>query len=101
MAMEIKIEQVQNVRKIKIAGEIILSEAIRLKNSLEDLKGVSEIHFDLSEVSYANSSFLNWLLNLKKEFPGIAIKIINPNDFLLELLSVMGFKRFFEIVTEK
>lgn len=101
MAMEIKIEQVQNVRKIKLAGEIILSEVIRLKKSLEDLKGVSEIHFDLSETSYANSSFLNWLLNLKKEFPGIAIKIVNPNDFLLELLSVMGFKRFFDIVTEK
>jgi anti-anti-sigma factor len=99
--MEIKTERFENIKKIKIAGDIILSEIKTLKNEIEDIKNYPEIHFDLAEVNYANSSFLNFIISLKNEYPGTKIKIYNPNDFLLELLSITGFKRFFEIVTEK
>lgn len=99
--MEIRIDQVGDVKKIKIAGDVILSEIKNLKNEFGDIENCSEMHFDLSEVNYANSSFLNFIIGLKNEHPGTKIKIFNPNDFLLELLSITGFKRFFEIVTDK
>lgn len=98
--MKIKIEKGEGVKVIKITGDIIMQEIKKFEKVTEDLGGVNEIHVDLSEVSYANSSFLNLLINIKNKYPKKKIKIVNPNDFLLELLSITDFKSFFEIITK-
>lgn len=98
--MEIKIEQIQSKRRIKIIGDAILAETEDFRNVFQDMEGVSEINFDLADVSYANSSFLSWILGFKKKHPDVKIRIVNPNDYLLELLSITGFRHFFDIVTE-
>jgi len=99
--MEIKTERLNDTIRVKITGDAILAETRDFKGVFQDTKGVSAIYFDLADVSYANSSFLSWILGFKKQHPKIKIRIVNPNDYLLELLSITGFRHFFDIVTEK
>ena len=99
--MEIKVERINNTKRIKIIGDVVHSEAKNFQNAFQDMEGVTEIHFDLSEISYANSSFLTMIMGFNREYPDKKISIVNPNDFLLELLSITGFRHFFDIVTEK
>jgi hypothetical protein len=52
----------------------------------------------VSETEYCCSAFLGIMVSMKKKHPQIELKLINPNEFLLELLSVSGVRKFITII---
>jgi anti-anti-sigma factor len=99
--MNIRIEQKENINTITIIGDITLVEINELREKLKDMADVKEIHIDVSGVEYADSSFLSLIIGIKKQYQDKEIKILNPNDFIVELLNITGFGRFFTIIITK
>jgi anti-anti-sigma factor len=96
--MNIKVEQYINIKTIKIIGPVIITEMGPLRKELVNLSNVKEIHIDLTETNYIDSSFLGLILHAKIEKPEIEMKILNPNEFLLALLDKPEYKEFFTII---
>jgi hypothetical protein len=97
--MKIKVEQNGNIKTIRINDHVKIEDIKTISDEFESLSDVKEIHVDISEMDYGCSAFLGLIISVKKKYPDVDIKIFNPNDLLLELLSIQEFKRYFSIVT--
>ncbi len=97
--MEIKIKQKKNTKTIKIIGDINLTELEKVETTLKGIKDFSEIQIDLSKVTYTNSSFLNIIIMVKDKYPDKKIIILNPNELVMQLLTLTGIEHLVDIRT--
>ena len=84
----------------KVAGRLETITAPELDSVIkEDIDGVSAITFDFSELEYISSAGLRVLLSAQKKIAPVGgkIKILNPNDIVLEIFEVTGFADIFDI----
>jgi anti-anti-sigma factor len=96
--MNIEVEQKENVKMIKIKGRVMEPEVEKLAAELQDLSDIKEIRLDVSGVKYCCSSFLGVMVRVKKRDPQIEIKLINPNEFLIELISLSRVGECFTLI---
>ena len=101
--MNFKCEQAENIRTIRIYGDLNKFELQGLKNSLLDLKSLSEVAVDLTEVDFAGSDFLNLFLDIKHHYPSDYGKIvfINPNELIQELFEMTQLNRLYRVRKEQ
>lgn len=100
--MNYKSEQIGSIRTIRIFGDINKYELQGLKNNLLDLKTLSEVIVDLSEVDFAGSDFLNLFIEIKHHFPLDYTKIVflNPNELVQELFQMTHLDGVYRIRIE-
>jgi anti-anti-sigma factor len=95
--MNLTISNKDNVKVIRITGEINLKELGKVENALHDVSDLEQIHIDLTKVTYTNSSFLNIIIMAKDKYPDKKIVILNPNALVMELLNLTGIEQVVEI----
>jgi len=99
--MDLKITKKKDIKVIKVFGEINLFELQKVEDALTDVYDFEQIHIDMTKVSYTNSSFLNIIIMIKDKHPEKTIKILNPNELVMELLNITGVENLVEIVSKQ
>ena len=98
--MKIEVTYKGDVKVIRIDGEITIFEMEKLKDQLQDSGNCSEVHVDLTDCSFASTSFVNLIFEAKNKFKknNVKFKISNPNSLVLEMLKIMQLEKEIEIV---
>ena len=85
---------------IQVSGEIDNGFAARtLWSALRNGKKHKIIKIDLSDVSFANSNFIDVLIRFSRRdgYPASQIMLDNPNQLLRDMLSITGACRIFNV----
>ena len=84
---------------ITIKGNIKRSDIKKLRKSLEGFEEYSEVLLDLSEIDLVDSSFINFLLHIRKKYPETCqrILLLNPRDFVRSALSMFKLDQYFNV----
>ena len=98
--MEIKKERNGNVMTVHLSGRLAVKEAKELDKFVQaELVGVTDLTFDLAELSYIASAGLRVLLiaqDMMDEAQG-SMKLVHVNHIVLEVLQLTGFIDFMTI----
>ena len=88
------------VLKVELAGEIDSLNAGELEEKLmREVKGVTDLTFDLAELEYISSAGLRILLSMQKLMKHQGnMEIKNTNDEVMQIFKVTGFVRLLNIV---
>jgi anti-anti-sigma factor len=97
--MNIKVEKHISIKTIAINGRVLVTDMKTLEKELENIYDFKEIHIDLTNTDFADSSFLGLMLHTKGKHPEIEMKMINPNEFLMALFDIPELKDSFTIIT--
>jgi anti-anti-sigma regulatory factor len=92
--MKIKKQVSGREKNISVLGDIECTDILRLKKEMEDLPSYSKVLVDLSGVTFANSSFVNFLSGWRARNPLSADKVkwINPSGAVQRILSASGLQ---------
>jgi anti-anti-sigma regulatory factor len=87
--MRIKKQVSGQEKNISVLGDIECADILRLKKEMEDLPSYSKVLVDLSGVTFANSSFVNFLTGWRARNPLSADKVkwVNPSGAVQRILS--------------
>ena len=87
--------KLENGAKLTIAveGRLDTTTSPALENEIKSsLEGVTELIFDFEKLEYISSSGLRVLLAAQKEMNKRgSMKVIHPNEIVLEIFDVTGF----------
>ena len=84
-----------NELTISIEGRLDFSTTPKLEEELAFLDGIEKVIFDFEKLEYISSSGLAVILKFKKKVN--AIKIINCNPEVLEILNITGFSGIMDV----
>jgi anti-anti-sigma factor len=105
MAIEIRQEEVGEVRVLALAGRLDTETSADLELALQDLQGAGVAHFviDLGDIGYVSSAGLRVLLALAKQLDGGrgSLKLCALNDAVSQVFDVAGFSRMFAIFPDR
>lgn len=93
--MEYKIDKDGTTVNINVSGRIDTTTAPQLEEAiLPELAGANDVVIDFKELEYISSAGLRLLLMLQKKMNSVSgtFKILNVNDFVMEVLEMTGFK---------
>ena len=98
--MSISSEVNDSTKIIRISGAIKKSDFLELKREFNDSEDYEKILVDLSATELVTSSFINLLIELKMRDPQAVnrIKLLNPNNIILEVLYRTRIDKIFEIL---
>ena len=85
---------------VELAGEIDSMNAKELEdNLLREVKGVTDLTFDLKKLEYISSAGLRVLLTMQKMMKSQGrMEIRNTNEEVMQIFKVTGFVRLLNIV---
>lgn len=99
----IQSEEAPKVLTLSLAGDLDLRNKDELRESLVRLESADIAILNFSEVTYVDSTILGCLVVLRKrmlEKGGFGIvRIVEPSQPLLKILSICGLDRMFEVST--
>jgi len=98
--MEIKKERNGNVMTVHLSGRLGIKEAKELNKFIqEELNGVTDLTFDLAELSYIASAGLRVLLIAQDTIDAAqgSMKLVQVNHIVLEVLQLTGFIDFMNV----
>ena len=76
---------------IKLTGEVDIATARQLSDALFDISTESEIHLELSELTFMDSSGLNAIVAHARSRNGAGpLVMLNPSDHIERLLVITG-----------
>ena len=105
MAIEIRQEEVGEVRVLALAGRLDTETSADLELALQDLQGAGAAHFviDLGDIGYVSSAGLRVLLALAKQLDGGrgSLKLCALNEAVSQVFDVAGFSRMFAIFPDR
>jgi len=105
MAIEIRQEEVGEVRVLALAGRLDTETSADLELALQDLQGAGAAHFviDLGDIGYVSSAGLRVLLALAKQLDGGrgSLKLCALNEAVGQVFDVAGFSRMFAIFPDR
>jgi anti-anti-sigma factor len=105
MAIEIRQEEVGEVRVLALAGRLDTETSADLELALQDLQGAGASHFviDLGDIGYVSSAGLRVLLALAKQLDGGrgSLKLCALNEAVGQVFDVAGFSRMFAIFPDR
>ena len=99
--MEYKIDKNDSKVSVNVSGRIDTTTAPQLEEAiLPELDGATEVEIDFKDLEYISSAGLRLLLMLQKKMNAAngTFKIMNVNDFVMEVLEMTGFKDILTIV---
>ena len=97
--MKIKKERVDDKLIVTLEGELNTTTAPELEDALKDsLDNVKTLVFDFTELSYISSAGLRVLLVARKTIDKVDGKMIikNPNDSVMDIFEITGFKNILD-----
>ena len=99
------ISKVKNETELTVflEGRLESSAALKLESFLNDERdGVERLIFDMDKLNYISSAGLRVLLSVNKELKskGGAMKLINVDNNVEDVLMITGFRRTFAIDTK-
>lgn len=100
MSLNIKSEQAGDVAVLQCAGRIVRGEALQLlKDTVTSLRQPRVIVLNLSAVEMLDGGGLGMLVFLHcwTRDNGIQLKLVNPSNFLLEMLEQTGLTSFLHV----
>jgi anti-anti-sigma factor len=89
MSLRIKREQTGDVAVLQCAGRVVRGEALHfLKDAVTGLKQPRVVVLDLTEVEMLDGGGLGMLVFLHRwtSNKGVQLKLVNPSDFVREML---------------
>ena len=87
----LEISPLVNGAGIKLIGEVDIATARQLAEALFDISTESEIHLELSEVTFMDSSGLNALVTYARSRNGAgSLVMLNPSDHIERLFVITG-----------
>lgn len=99
--MDIKLREVGDVAVLNLSGRLDLANGSTLKDQLKQLftDGKSQIHLNLAEVEFINSSGLGALVSIMKEVRLIKgrLTLSNPASYVQEIFEITQLSHIFEI----
>ncbi len=98
--MEIKKEKNGSSLTLALAGRLAVIEAKELGKVVdEELEGVTDLTFDLKELTYVSSAGLRILLTAqdKMDDAGGEMRLLNVSPFIKDVLKLTGFDKFMTI----
>jgi len=105
MAIEIRQEEVGEVRVLALAGRLDTETSADLELALQDLQGAGAAHFviHLGDIVYVSSARLRVLLALAKQLDGGrgSLKLCALNEAVGQVFDVAGFSRMFAIFPDR
>lgn len=105
MAIEIRQEEVGDVRVLALVGRLDTETAADLELALQDLQaaGASQYVIDLAEIGYVSSAGLRVLLALAKQLEGGrgSLRLCALNESVKQVFDVAGFSRLFAIFPDR
>jgi anti-anti-sigma factor len=105
MAIEIRQEEVGEVRVLALSGRLDTETSADLELALQDLQGAGAKHFviDLGDIGYVSSAGLRVLLALAKQLDGGrgSLKLCALNEAVRQVFDVAGFSRMFAIFPDR
>jgi len=105
MGIEIRQEEVGEVRVLALAGRLDTETSADLELALQDLQGAGAAHFviDLGDIGYVSSAGLRVLLALAKQLDGGrgSLKLCSLNEAVGQVFDVAGFSRMFAIFPDR
>ena len=105
MAIEIRQEEVGEVRVLALSGRLDTETSADLELALQDLQGAGAAHFviDLGDIGYVSSAGLRVLLALAKQLDGGrgSLKLCALNEAVGQVFDVAGFSRMFAIFPDR
>ena len=93
--MEYNIEKNDANVNVTVSGRIDTTTAPQLEEAiLPEIDGAKEVVIDFKNLEYISSAGLRLLLMLQKKMnaAGGTFKILNVNDFVMEVFEMTGFK---------
>ena len=100
-AMDITVDEVGDVRVVRIAGNLDTQTSPVTQEQLTQLiqDGATKILLDLEELNYISSSGLRVLLVAHKRLEGNSgqVRICNPNTMVREVFDTSGFSDIFSV----
>jgi anti-anti-sigma factor len=104
--MEIGIKDLHGYKFITVSGQISqLKDSISLKSLINTLleEKIDKIALSLGQMDYIDSSAINVLIYTKGqvEKTGGEFYIIEPNEYIMDVISVVGLKDYFKILPDK
>ena len=93
--MEYNIEKNDSTVNVTVTGRIDTTTAPQLEEAiLPEIDGANEVVIDFKNLEYISSAGLRLLLMLQKKMnaAGGTFKILNVNDFVMEVFEMTGFK---------
>lgn len=99
--MEIKIEDLEDIKLVQLIGEIDASTASQVQQEILPLaQPQSKILLDMSQVSYMSSAGLRVLLSLYRQATAEdgQVVLVGLSEDLEDTMSVTGFLDFFTAV---
>lgn len=88
-----------NTLNVKVDGKIDTNSAMEFGGQVNDLlDGVNELNLDFSNVEYISSLGLRAILELQKRMLSQGVmKIINPNQTVMDVFNMTGFSKILTI----
>lgn len=100
--LSIDVEKSEHVAVARCVGRLVRGEAVRtLKNTVISEKDTRIVVLDLSDVDAIDAGGLAALVSLREwsQYRGIQLKLVNPSNFVREVLQRTGLDRVFEITS--
>jgi anti-anti-sigma factor len=105
MAIEIRQEELGEVRLLALSGRLDTETSADLELALQDLQAAGANHFliDLADIGYVSSAGLRVLLALAKQLDGGrgSLKLCALNEAVGQVFDVAGFSRMFAIFPDR
>ena len=100
--MDLKMNKQDDKLTVAIIGRLDTLSSPEVESRLEPaLDGINELVIDLKELEYISSSGLRVLLGAKKAMKAKGgMKVLNPNETVMDVFSVTGFDAILNIVYE-
>ena len=98
--MEIKKEKNGSALKLTLIGKLSIQEAKDLGKVIdEELSDVTNLTFDIKELTYVSSAGLRVLLTAQNimDDAGGTMKLLNVSPFIMDVLKLTGFNKFMNI----
>lgn len=86
-----------SVRRITLQGEYDLGERRELSTLFGSLSPNGPLEIELTDVTYADSTFLSELGKLRARLDGQKITLIGVSKAMQRVLQIVGFDQLFEI----
>ncbi len=96
--MKVKVEQKENTLYMEVIGRLDTTTAPELEASLGQYEE-NNIVLDFENLEYISSAGLRVLLSTLKKIKKAqgSMKILNPNESVLEVFEITGFKKIFNL----
>ena len=99
--MEIIVKEIDDIRIVKITGEIDMSNTAQIKEKFLDVP-VSKFVIDMTDVSYIDSSGIGTLLSIYKNTKARSgnLVVVGLNPRLKKLFDMLGLSKILKTVDD-